>query len=84
MKTKVGQLHKYCADFQVLFSETKLKVISMINCWFAFHFKGRQKLARFTGPEFTTLIIDILNDARRREMSSSGKSTAGLQYIYFI
>ena len=83
MKTKVEQLHKYCADFQVLFS-VLCELISMINCWFAFHFKGRQKLARFTGPEFTTLIIDILNDARRREMSSSGKSTAGLQYIYFI
>ncbi|XP_065054420.1 ARF GTPase-activating protein GIT2-like [Rhopilema esculentum] len=40
--------------------------------------QGRQKLARFTGPEFTTLIIDILNDARRREMASCGKSTAGI------
>jgi len=40
--------------------------------------QGRQKLARFTGPEFTTLIIDILNDARRRELSSCGKSTAGI------
>ena len=56
----------------------------MINRWFVFLFKGRQKLARFTGPEFTTLIIDILNDARRRELSSCGKSTAGLHCIYVI
>eukprot|EP00794_Sanderia_malayensis_P014121 gene14121-15597_t len=40
--------------------------------------QGRQKLARFTGPEFTTLIVDILNDARRRELASNGKSTAGI------
>ncbi|XP_041349002.1 ARF GTPase-activating protein GIT2-like [Gigantopelta aegis] len=29
--------------------------------------QGRQKLARFNAREFTTLIIDILNDARRRQ-----------------
>ncbi|ESO91640.1 hypothetical protein LOTGIDRAFT_51898, partial [Lottia gigantea] len=29
--------------------------------------QGRQKLARFNKREFTTLIIDILNDARRRQ-----------------
>ncbi|XP_046562539.1 ARF GTPase-activating protein GIT2-like [Haliotis rubra] len=29
--------------------------------------QGRQKLARFNAREFATLIIDILNDARRRQ-----------------
>ena len=30
--------------------------------------QGRQKLARFNGREFATLIIDILSDARRRQI----------------
>lgn len=29
--------------------------------------QGRQKLARFNAREFATLIIDILNDAKRRQ-----------------
>ncbi|XP_021371051.1 ARF GTPase-activating protein GIT2-like isoform X2 [Mizuhopecten yessoensis] len=29
--------------------------------------QGRQKLARFNGREFATLVIDILNDAKRRQ-----------------
>ena len=33
--------------------------------------QGRQKLARFNAREFATLIIDILNDARRRQMGVS-------------
>ncbi|XP_070571894.1 ARF GTPase-activating protein GIT2-like isoform X2 [Ptychodera flava] len=33
--------------------------------------QGRQKLARFNAREFATLIIDILNDARRRSSHKS-------------
>lgn len=31
-------------------------------------FQGRQKLARFNAREFATLIIDILSDAKRRQI----------------
>ncbi|XP_014674693.1 PREDICTED: ARF GTPase-activating protein GIT2-like isoform X1 [Priapulus caudatus] len=34
--------------------------------------QGRQKLARFNAREFTTLIIDILSDARRRQQAALG------------
>ncbi|KAG1674638.1 ARF GTPase-activating protein GIT1 [Nymphon striatum] len=33
--------------------------------------QGRQKLARFNAREFTTLIIDILSDAKRRQFGSA-------------
>lgn len=32
--------------------------------------QGRQKLARFNAREFATLIIDILSDAKRRQVGS--------------
>lgn len=34
-------------------------------------FQGRQKLARFNAREFATLIIDILSDAKRRQLGIS-------------
>lgn len=34
--------------------------------------QGRQKLARFNAREFTTLIIDILSDAKRRQQAAQG------------
>jgi len=39
--------------------------------------QGRQKLALFNAKEFATLIIDILNDARRREQDSNPDLTQG-------
>lgn len=39
--------------------------------------QGRQKLALFNAREFATLIIDILNDARRREQDSNPELTQG-------
>lgn len=39
--------------------------------------QGRQKLALFNAREFATLIIDILNDARRREQDSNPDLTQG-------
>lgn len=36
--------------------------------------QGRQKLARFSSSEFAALIIDILSDARRRQMFASASS----------
>uniref|UniRef100_A0A3P8XA58 Arf-GAP domain-containing protein n=1 Tax=Esox lucius TaxID=8010 RepID=A0A3P8XA58_ESOLU len=36
--------------------------------------QGRQKLARFNAHEFATLVIDILSDAKRRQMGNSTKS----------
>uniref|UniRef100_A0A6Q2XTB8 Arf-GAP domain-containing protein n=1 Tax=Esox lucius TaxID=8010 RepID=A0A6Q2XTB8_ESOLU len=33
--------------------------------------QGRQKLARFNAHEFATLVIDILSDAKRRQMGNS-------------
>lgn len=40
--------------------------------------QGRQKLALFNAKEFATLIIDILNDARRREQGSNPDLTQGM------
>ncbi|XP_078362260.1 ARF GTPase-activating protein GIT2-like [Oculina patagonica] len=39
--------------------------------------QGRQKLALFNAKEFATLIIDILNDARRQEQGSNPDLTQG-------
>lgn len=36
--------------------------------------QGRQKLARFTGRDFATLIIDILSDAKRRQCPNVSSS----------
>lgn len=36
------------------------------DCLFFCYLQGRQKLAKFNKREFATLIIDILNDAKRR------------------
>ena len=41
--------------------------------------QGRQKLALFNAKEFATLIIDILNDARRRELGSNPDLTQGIK-----
>ena len=41
--------------------------------------QGRQKLALFNAREFATLIIDILNDARRREQDSNPDLTQGIK-----
>ena len=45
--------------------------------WWYF-LQGRQKLALFNAKEFATLIIDILNDARRREQDSNPDLTQGI------
>ena len=37
-------------------------------------FQGRQKLARFNAREFTTLVIDILSDAKRRQTGALSPS----------
>ena len=42
--------------------------------------QGRQKLALFNAKEFATLIIDILNDARRREQDSNPDLTQGITW----
>lgn len=39
--------------------------------------QGRQKLARFSPNEFAALIIDILSDARRRQMFASAPNQFG-------
>ncbi|XP_034252632.1 ARF GTPase-activating protein GIT2 [Thrips palmi] len=39
--------------------------------------QGRQKLARFSSSEFAALIIDILSDARRRQMFASAPNQYG-------
>lgn len=39
--------------------------------------QGRQKLARFSANEFATLVIDILNDAKRRQWGNSCESPKG-------
>ncbi|KAK0045595.1 ARF GTPase-activating protein GIT2 [Biomphalaria pfeifferi] len=38
--------------------------------------QGRQKLARFNCREFTTLVVDILHDARRRQTGITAPSSA--------
>ena len=42
----------------------------VISVW-----QGRQKLAKFNKREFATLIIDILNDAKRRYGTSAASPT---------
>uniref|UniRef100_A0A8C8GNB8 Arf-GAP domain-containing protein n=1 Tax=Oncorhynchus tshawytscha TaxID=74940 RepID=A0A8C8GNB8_ONCTS len=39
--------------------------------------QGRQKLARFNAHEFATLVIDILSDAKRRQLGNSTMSPKG-------
>uniref|UniRef100_A0A8C7P0R5 G protein-coupled receptor kinase interacting ArfGAP 2a n=1 Tax=Oncorhynchus mykiss TaxID=8022 RepID=A0A8C7P0R5_ONCMY len=39
--------------------------------------QGRQKLARFNAHEFATLVIDILSDAKRRQLGNSTTSPKG-------
>ncbi|XP_029693017.1 ARF GTPase-activating protein GIT2-like isoform X5 [Takifugu rubripes] len=39
--------------------------------------QGRQKLARFSANEFATLVIDILNDAKRRQWGNACESPKG-------
>ena len=43
--------------------------------------QGRQKLALFNAKEFATLIVDILNDARRREQDSNPDLTQGMAML---
>ena len=40
-----------------------------------FVLQGRQKLAKFNKREFATLIIDILNDAKRRYGTGTASPT---------
>jgi len=40
-----------------------------------FVWQGRQKLAKFNKREFATLIIDILNDAKRRYGTGTASPT---------
>lgn len=47
----------------------------------SFHEQGRQKLALFNAKEFATLIVDILNDARRREQDSNPDLTQGMAML---
>lgn len=46
--------------------------------------QGRQKLALFNAKEFATLIIDILNDARRREQDSNPDLTQGIKLSFLL
>lgn len=47
----------------------------MLSCVFLFGWQGRQKLAKFNKREFATLIIDILNDAKRRYGTGTASPT---------
>ncbi|XP_043219367.1 ARF GTPase-activating protein GIT2-like isoform X3 [Amphibalanus amphitrite] len=38
--------------------------------------QGRQKLARFTAPEFRALIVDVLQEARRRQLGPAAAAAA--------
>ena len=49
-----------------------------LHCMLFVVLQGRQKLALFNAKEFATLIIDILNDARRREQDSNPDLTQGM------
>uniref|UniRef100_A0A4W3JHP4 G protein-coupled receptor kinase interacting ArfGAP 2b n=1 Tax=Callorhinchus milii TaxID=7868 RepID=A0A4W3JHP4_CALMI len=40
--------------------------------------QGRQKLARFNAHEFATLVIDILSDAKRRQLGNPITNTKGV------
>lgn len=71
-------------------NQPSLEVRFCINLIFAWLFlswsvlfclvlQGRQKLALFNAREFATLIIDILNDARRREQDSNPDLTQGIK-----
>uniref|UniRef100_A0A6Q2XF89 Arf-GAP domain-containing protein n=1 Tax=Esox lucius TaxID=8010 RepID=A0A6Q2XF89_ESOLU len=43
--------------------------------------QGRQKLARFNAHEFATLVIDILSDAKRRQMGNSTSPKESVELI---
>ena len=38
--------------------------------------QGRQKLARFSAPEFRSLIVDVLQEARRRQLGPAAAAAA--------
>ncbi|ROI16622.1 ARF GTPase-activating protein GIT2 [Anabarilius grahami] len=44
---------------------------------------GRQKLARFNAHEFATLVIDILSDAKRRQLGNSVSSPKENVEVFF-
>ena len=44
--------------------------------------QGRQKLARFTGKEFATLLVDILTEAGHRQTSSNKIPLLGLLLLH--
>uniref|UniRef100_A0A8C8GK80 Arf-GAP domain-containing protein n=1 Tax=Oncorhynchus tshawytscha TaxID=74940 RepID=A0A8C8GK80_ONCTS len=44
--------------------------------------QGRQKLARFNAHEFATLVIDILSDAKRRQVLDNNGSTTSLSHAH--
>ena len=56
----------------------RMPLILLLLIFFLFYHQGRQKLALFNAKEFATLIIDILNDARRREQDSNPDLTQGI------
>ena len=43
--------------------------------------QGRQKLALFNAQEFSTLVLDIIVDARRREMGSQLDLRDGIEHF---
>ncbi|XP_058631068.1 ARF GTPase-activating protein GIT2a isoform X6 [Onychostoma macrolepis] len=45
--------------------------------------QGRQKLARFNAHEFATLVIDILSDAKRRQLGNSVSSPKDNVEVFF-
>ncbi|XP_067261695.1 ARF GTPase-activating protein GIT2a isoform X9 [Chanodichthys erythropterus] len=45
--------------------------------------QGRQKLARFNAHEFATLVIDILSDAKRRQLGNSVSSPKENVEVFF-
>ncbi|XP_039514661.1 ARF GTPase-activating protein GIT2a isoform X2 [Pimephales promelas] len=45
--------------------------------------QGRQKLARFNAHEFATLVIDILSDAKRRQLGNSVSSPKDNVDVFF-
>ncbi|XP_067295414.1 ARF GTPase-activating protein GIT2a isoform X3 [Pseudorasbora parva] len=45
--------------------------------------QGRQKLARFNAHEFATLVIDILSDAKRRQLGNSVSSPKDNADVFF-
>jgi len=54
-------------------SVSRVKHFAYTLCCFCI--QGRQKLAKFNKREFATLIIDILNDAKRRYGTGAASPT---------